>query len=96
MHTLRPCSLLARPRTSAPLFGALTPHVSRTACTHAQLIDVDGTASITVDDLKAMLATIGASYTDAQVEAALAQADFDGDGLVTLDDFQKVADAVKA
>lgn len=65
-------------------------------CTHAQLIDVDGTASITVDDLKAMLATVGASYTDAQVEAALAQADFDGDGLVTLDDFQKVADAVKA
>lgn len=61
-----------------------------------QAIDEDGTAALTVDNLKSVLSSMGESYTDEQIEAAIAQADFDNDGVVSLDDFCKLAAAVQS
>jgi len=61
-----------------------------------QLVDTDGSSNITAANLKQVLRDIGASFTDAEIDAAIAQADYNGDGAVTLEDFTKLTVALQA
>ena len=54
------------------------------------LFDEEGTGKITVQALRRVAKELGETITDGELEEMISEADQDGDGAVTLDDFVKI------
>lgn len=54
------------------------------------LFDTDNTGKVNAKTLKRIAQELGETLTDAELEEMIAEADTDGDGEVTLEDFVKI------
>ena len=53
-----------------------------------EVFDTDGDGSITVEELRSKLATLGEKMTNEEVDALIAHADKDGNGSISLEEFR--------
>ena len=53
-----------------------------------QIMDVDGSGTISKEELKLALEALGEAASDTDIEYMVASADPDGDGMVSFDDFK--------